>query len=283
MQQSPPPQPQRVDRSPRCSAIAPTPRPQNPPFPSTARLVFYSFRLFQCSIVPNRGRRASVCAATSQLHPAAFTRPCSLGVRAGAIMFRPNGACRIIEQWSMLSWKSVGCRSLSFACATTTPTSFSRSDCRHHRGPGALPLPCLCIASGLTPQPALLRHRHRLSHLRTGVPKPKSGPTGPSSWSSRIVALHGIDGLFMCTVMPAFLLMIMGIAGMGTAVKFIPRRVMASPRHRHPDRQHSGEEIFRPAARQSPGVFWQRVQALAGNFHTISYTGPHWLRPPYSS
>src|SRR5205807_1180366 len=41
-----------------------------------------------------------------------------------------------------------------------------------------------------------------------------------------IVANHGVDGLFMCTLMAGVLLLILGATGLGTAVKFIPRPVV---------------------------------------------------------
>src|SRR5438132_12453445 len=41
-----------------------------------------------------------------------------------------------------------------------------------------------------------------------------------------IVAAHGVDGLFMCTVMAGILLVVMGATGMGTGVIFIPRPVV---------------------------------------------------------
>jgi len=41
-----------------------------------------------------------------------------------------------------------------------------------------------------------------------------------------IVAMHGLDGLFMCTVMAGLILVILGATKMGTAVKFIPRPVV---------------------------------------------------------
>src|SRR6202011_4943499 len=41
-----------------------------------------------------------------------------------------------------------------------------------------------------------------------------------------IVARHGLDGLYMCTLMAGGLLVILGITGLGTAVKYIPRPVV---------------------------------------------------------
>src|SRR5688572_19293002 len=53
------------------------------------------------------------------------------------------------------------------------------------------------------------------------------GPTGAFVVVvSGIIAEHGVDGLFMCTMMAGILLVIMGLTGTGTAVRFIPRPVV---------------------------------------------------------
>jgi SulP family sulfate permease len=53
------------------------------------------------------------------------------------------------------------------------------------------------------------------------------GPTGAFVVViSAIVARHGLEGLFMCTLMAGVLLLVMGAAGFGTAVDFIPRPVV---------------------------------------------------------
>src|SRR5882762_3651319 len=41
-----------------------------------------------------------------------------------------------------------------------------------------------------------------------------------------IVATYGVDGLFMCTMMAGVILVIMGLTGTGTAVRFIPRPIV---------------------------------------------------------
>src|SRR3954462_169686 len=41
-----------------------------------------------------------------------------------------------------------------------------------------------------------------------------------------IVSVYGIDGLFMCTLMAGVMLILLGVTGFGTAVKFIPRSVV---------------------------------------------------------
>ena len=43
---------------------------------------------------------------------------------------------------------------------------------------------------------------------------------------SGIVAAHGLDGLFMCTLMAGVILILLGVTGLGTAVKYIPRPVV---------------------------------------------------------
>jgi SulP family sulfate permease len=53
------------------------------------------------------------------------------------------------------------------------------------------------------------------------------GPTGAFVVVvSGIVATYGIDGLFMCTMMAGVILVVMGLTGTGTAVRFIPRPVV---------------------------------------------------------
>jgi SulP family sulfate permease len=53
------------------------------------------------------------------------------------------------------------------------------------------------------------------------------GPTGAFVVVvAGIVTEYGIDGLFMCTMMAGVLLVIMGLTGTGTAVRFIPRPVV---------------------------------------------------------
>src|SRR6185369_685823 len=53
------------------------------------------------------------------------------------------------------------------------------------------------------------------------------GPTGAFVVVvAGIIAVHGIDGLFMCTVMAGIILIVLGATGMGTAVKYLPRPVV---------------------------------------------------------
>src|SRR5947208_3759943 len=89
----------------------------------------------------------------------------------------------------------------------------------------ALPLAmAFSIASGLTPQAGIycaIVTGFLISALG-GSKTQIGGPTGAFVVVvAGIVTVHGIDGLFMCTVMAGVLLVIMGVTGLGTAVKFI--------------------------------------------------------------
>jgi SulP family sulfate permease len=142
----------------------------------------------------------------------------------------------------------------------------------------ALPLAiAFSIASGLTPQAGIYCAivTGFLISLLGGSKTQIGGPTGAFVVViSGIVALHGVDGLFMCTVMAGILLMIMGIAGMGTAVKFIPRPVVIGFTNGIAILIASTQvkDFFGLQFAKVPGVLWQRMQVLAANFHSLSYT-----------
>jgi SulP family sulfate permease len=94
----------------------------------------------------------------------------------------------------------------------------------------ALPLAmAFAIASGLPPQNGIycaIIAGFIISALG-GSRVQIGGPTGAFVVVvSGIVAAHGVDGLFMCTLMAGVILILLGITGLGTAVKFIPRPVV---------------------------------------------------------
>jgi SulP family sulfate permease len=94
----------------------------------------------------------------------------------------------------------------------------------------ALPLAmAFAIASGLTPQAGIycaIVTGFIISALG-GSKFQIGGPTGAFVVVvAGIVAEHGINGLFMCTMMAGVLLIILGATGMGTAVKYLPRPVV---------------------------------------------------------
>src|SRR5262252_1738523 len=94
----------------------------------------------------------------------------------------------------------------------------------------ALPLAmAFAIASGVSPQAGIYCAivTGFLISVLGGSKTQIGGPTGAFVVVvAGIVAAHGVDGLFMCTVMAGMLLIIMGITGFGTAVKVIPRPVV---------------------------------------------------------
>jgi SulP family sulfate permease len=94
----------------------------------------------------------------------------------------------------------------------------------------ALPLAmAFAIASGLPPQSGIycaIVTGFLISALG-GSRCQVGGPTGAFVVViAGIVAKHGVDGLFMCTMMAGVLLVVFGITGLGTTVKFIPRPVV---------------------------------------------------------
>jgi len=141
----------------------------------------------------------------------------------------------------------------------------------------ALPLAmAFAIASGLTPQAGIYCAivTGFLISLLGGSKTQIGGPTGAFVVVvAGIVAAHGVDGLFMCTVMAGALLVIMGLTGLGTAVKFIPRPVVIGFTNGIAVLIASTQvkDFFGLHLEKVPGVFWLRMEALAANFKTLSF------------
>src|SRR6187431_1092955 len=94
----------------------------------------------------------------------------------------------------------------------------------------ALPLAmAFAIASGLTPQAGVycaIVTGFLISALG-GSKVQIGGPTGAFVVVvSGIVTTYGAAGLFMCTMMAGVMLVVAGITGTGSAVRFIPRPVV---------------------------------------------------------
>ncbi len=140
----------------------------------------------------------------------------------------------------------------------------------------ALPLAmAFSIASGLTPQAGIYCAivTGFLISLLGGSKTQIGGPTGAFVVVvAGIIAAHGIDGLFMCTVMAGVILIVMGLTGMGSAVKFIPRPIVIGFTNGIAILIASTQvkDFFGLKLDRVPGVFLQRMEALAQNFHTIS-------------
>ena len=94
----------------------------------------------------------------------------------------------------------------------------------------ALPLAmAFAIASGMTPQSGLYCAvvAGGIISLFGGSRVQIGGPTGAFVVIvAGIVTRYGADGLFMCTMMAGGILVALGLTGMGSAIRFIPRPVV---------------------------------------------------------
>jgi SulP family sulfate permease len=99
------------------------------------------------------------------------------------------------------------------------------------------------------------------------------GPTGAFVVVvSGIVASHGMDGLFMCTMMAGVILIIIGATGMGAAVTYIPRPVVVGFTNGIAVLIASTQirDFFGVPLATVPGPFWPRLVALAGHARSFS-------------
>ncbi len=141
----------------------------------------------------------------------------------------------------------------------------------------ALPLAmAFAIASGLSPQAGIYCAvvTGFLISLLGGSRVQIGGPTGAFVVVvAGIVARHGVDGLFMCTMMAGVLLFIMGATGLGAAVKFIPRPVVLGFTNGIAVLIASTQikDFFGLRIDHVPGDFIGRMRAIVDNFRTISW------------
>src|SRR6201993_4966050 len=140
----------------------------------------------------------------------------------------------------------------------------------------ALPLAmAFAIASGVPPQAGLYTAiiAGFLISALGGSTTQIGGPTGAFVVVVYgIVARHGLDGLYMCTLMAGVLLVILGITGLGTAVKFIPRPVVVGFTNGIAVIIASTQikDFFGLKVDKVPGEFLARIEVLARNFRTLS-------------
>jgi sulfate permease, SulP family len=140
----------------------------------------------------------------------------------------------------------------------------------------ALPLAmAFAISSGVPPQSGLycaIVTGFLISALG-GSKTQIGGPTGAFVVVvAGIIGKYGIEGLFACTMMAGVLLVLLGITGMGAAVKYFPRPVVigftngiailiASTQIR---------DLFGLKMDRVPGDFFHRMQAFGQAWNTIS-------------
>ena len=140
----------------------------------------------------------------------------------------------------------------------------------------ALPLAmAFSISSGLSPQAGLYCAivTGFLISLFGGSRFQIGGPTGAFvAVVAGIVAVHGIDGLFMCTMMAGVILVVLGVTGMGAAVTYIPRPVIVGFTNGIAVLIASTQirDFFGIQLSTVPGAFWPRVTELAEHARSFS-------------
>jgi SulP family sulfate permease len=141
----------------------------------------------------------------------------------------------------------------------------------------ALPLAmAFAISSGLSPQAGLycaIVTGFVISAFG-GSKTQIGGPTGAFVVVvAGIIAKHGLDGLFVCTMMAGVLLVLLGATGMGTAVKYFPRPVIVGFTNGIAILIASTQikDFFGLRLDQVPGDFFHRMKALAGGLGTLNW------------
>jgi SulP family sulfate permease len=140
----------------------------------------------------------------------------------------------------------------------------------------ALPLAmAFAIASGMSPQSGIycaIVAGFLISALG-GSSTQIGGPTGAFVVVVfGIVTRYGVDGLFMCTLIAGAILVVLGVTGLGTAVKYIPRPVVVGFTNGIAVIIASTQikDFFGLKIDKVPGEFLGRTATLARNFRTIS-------------
>ena len=140
----------------------------------------------------------------------------------------------------------------------------------------ALPLAmAFAIASGVPPQAGLYTAvlAGFLISALGGSSTQIGGPTGAFVVVvAGIIARHGIAGLYLCTLLAGIILIFMGVTGLGSAVRFIPRPVVVGFTNGIAILIASTQikDFFGLHIDHVPGDFWGRMEAIAHNFRTIS-------------
>ena len=140
----------------------------------------------------------------------------------------------------------------------------------------ALPLAmAFAIASGVPPQAGLYTAvlAGGLISALGGSSTQIGGPTGAFVVVvAGIVARHGIEGLYICTLLAGIMLIFMGVTGLGTAVRFIPRPVVVGFTNGIAILIASTQikDFFGLKIDRVPGEFMGRMEAIVRNFRTIS-------------
>ncbi|MBW7926941.1 MAG: sodium-independent anion transporter, partial [Fimbriimonadaceae bacterium] len=142
----------------------------------------------------------------------------------------------------------------------------------------ALPLAmAFAISSGVSPQAGIycaIVAGFLISALGGSMVQ-IGGPTGAFVVVvAGIVTAHGVEGLFMCTLMAGVLIALLGLTGLGSAVKFIPRPVVIGFTNGIAVLIASTQlkDFFGLRIEKVPGEFLGRIEAVSAHASTYS---PH--------
>ncbi len=142
----------------------------------------------------------------------------------------------------------------------------------------ALPLAmAFAISSGVSPQAGIYTAivAGFLISALGGSKTQIGGPTGAFVVIVYgIVAKYGLDGLSVCTLMAGLMLVVLGVTGLGSAIKYIPRPVIVGFTNGIAVLIASTQikDFFGLQIDKVPGEFVGRLEALATHFGTISWT-----------
>lgn len=142
----------------------------------------------------------------------------------------------------------------------------------------ALPLAmAFAISSGVQPEAGLYTAvvAGFLISALGGSKTQIGGPTGAFVVIvSGIVAQHGLNGLLVCTVLAGIMLVVLGLTGLGSAVRFIPRPVVVGFTNGIAVLIASTQikDFFGLRIENVPGDFVGRMNAVMTHFQTISLT-----------
>jgi len=141
----------------------------------------------------------------------------------------------------------------------------------------ALPLAmAFGIASGVTPQSGIytaILGGFLVSALG-GSKIQIGGPTGAFVVIvASILALHGLSGLLMVTMMAGVILLLLGLIGLGTAVRYIPRPIIIGFTNGIALLIASTQikDFLGLRMPENPSEFFARLQALAGHIRTVDW------------
>jgi SulP family sulfate permease len=141
----------------------------------------------------------------------------------------------------------------------------------------ALPLAmAFAISSGVSPQAGIYTAivAGFLCSALGGSSTQVSGPTGAFVVVVfGIVQQHGVNGLAICTVMAGVILIGLGVTGLGSAVKFIPRPVIVGFTNGIALLIASTQikDFFGLNIPKVPGDFLGRIAAITDAFHTLQW------------